>query len=177
MSPSLFRLTRKRLLVMIIGLAIASPLVYYLASPLFISSTVNEPTPTANSVIVASGTFNGADSFHRASGTARLLQLPDGLRILRLENFGATNGPDLFVYLSADRSASDYVNLGQLKANNGDQNYDIPAETNLGRHRFVLIWCRAFSVLFGSAERSACSSGQQSSLNSLTLMVEFAIPG
>lgn len=152
MSPRLFRLTRKRLLVIIIGLAIASPLVYYLASPLFISSTVNEPTPTANSVILASGTFNGADSFHRASGTARLLQLPDGSRILRLESFGATNGPDLFVYLSADRSASDYVNLGQLKGNVGDQNYAIPDSVDLAKYGYVLIWCRAFSVPFGSAE-------------------------
>ena len=72
--------------------------------------------------------------------------------MLRLEGFTATNGPDLFVYLSTDRTAADFVNLGELKGNLGGQNYNIPVGTNLARHRFVLIWCRAFSVLFGSAQ-------------------------
>ena len=145
-----FRLTRKRVLLVVILLAAVSPLIYYLASPLFISRAVNEPTPTANTVTLATGMFTGADSFHRASGTARVLQLSDGSKILRLEGFTATNGPDLFVY--TDETARDHVNLGELKGNLGDQNYIIPDEAVSARHRFVLIWCRAFSVLFGSAE-------------------------
>lgn len=147
-----FRLTRKRVLLVVILLAAVSPFIYYLASPLFISRAVNEPAPTANAVTLATGTFTGADSFHRASGTARVLQLSDGSKMLRLEGFATTNGPDLFVYLSTDKNARDFVNLGQLKGNLGDQNYIIPDEADPARHRFVLIWCRAFSVLFGSAE-------------------------
>ncbi len=71
---------------------------------------------------------------------------------MRLEGLKATNGPDLYVYLATDKSASDTVNLGRLKANNGNQNYDIPLGTDLSKHDTVLIWCKAFSVLFGSAE-------------------------
>jgi len=50
----------------------------------------------------------------------------DGANVLRLEDLIVTNGPDLYVYLSTDKSASDIVNLGRLKANIGNQNYQIP---------------------------------------------------
>jgi len=50
----------------------------------------------------------------------------DGANVLRLEDLIVTNGPDLYVYLSTDKSASDFVNLGRLKANIGNQNYQIP---------------------------------------------------
>jgi hypothetical protein len=71
-----------------------------------------------------------------------------------LENLKATNGPDLYVYLSADKDASDIVNLGRLKGNIGNQNYEIPAGTDLSKYNTVLIWCKAFSTLFGSAKLS-----------------------
>ena len=71
---------------------------------------------------------------------------------MRLENLKATNGPDLYVYLATDKTASDFVNVGRLKANIRNQNYNIPEGTDLSKYNTVLIWCRAFSVLFGSAE-------------------------
>ena len=50
--------------------------------------------------------------------------------------------------------ASEFINLGRLKANNGNQNYEIPNGVNLAEYNQVLIWCKAFGVLFGSAEIS-----------------------
>ena len=106
---------------------------------------------TANKTLT--GTFVGAgDGFHNAEGVAKLIQVGDGTNILRLENLKATNGPDLYVYLSADKTASDFVSLGRLKGNMGNQNYEIPNGTDLTKYNNVLIWCRAFSVLFGSAQ-------------------------
>ena len=106
---------------------------------------------TANKTLA--GTFVGAgDGFHNAEGVAKLIQVGDGTNILRLENLKATNGPDLYVYLSRDKTASDFVSLGRLKGNMGNQNYEIPNGTNLTKYNNVLIWCRAFSVLFGSAQ-------------------------
>jgi hypothetical protein len=100
-----------------------------------------------------SGTFLGVnDGIHNAEGTARIIPLQDDTNVLRLENLKVTNGPDLYVYLSTDKNALDFVNLGKLKANNGNQNYDIPPGTDLSKYDTVLIWCKAFSVLFGSAE-------------------------
>ena len=106
---------------------------------------------TANKTLA--GTFVGAgDGFHNAEGVAKLIQVGDGTNILRLENLKVTNGPDLYVYLSADKTASDFVSLGRLKGNMGNQNYEIPNGTDLTKYNNVLIWCRAFSVLFGSAQ-------------------------
>jgi len=104
--------------------------------------------------LLISGSFIGVnDGIHNAEGTAKVVPLPqDDTNVLRLENLKVTNGPDLYVYLSTDKSASDIVNLGKLKANNGNQNYNIPTGTDFTKYDTVLIWCKAFSVLFGSVE-------------------------
>jgi hypothetical protein len=99
------------------------------------------------------GNFIGVDDgIHNAEGLAKVIQLDEASMVLRLENFKATNGPDLYVYLATDNSASDFVDLGRLKGNIGNQNYDIPEGTDFSRYDTVLIWCKAFSVLFGSAK-------------------------
>jgi Electron transfer DM13 len=95
---------------------------------------------------------DAGDGFHKASGAAKIINLTDGRTFLRLENLKATNGPDLYVYLSTGKDASDIVNLGRLKGNIGNQNYEIPAGTDLSKYNTVLIWCKAFSTLFGSAK-------------------------
>ena len=100
-----------------------------------------------------SGEFIGAgDGIHDAQGTAYTIPIDDGSNVLRLENFQSTNGPDLFVYLATDENALEFINLGALKANNGNQNYEIPEGTDLSKYNKVLIWCQAFGILFGSAE-------------------------
>ena len=102
------------------------------------------------------GNFVGAgDGFHNVEGVAKVLVLADGKSFLRLENLKATNGPDLYVYLSTDKDASDIVNLGRLKGNIGNQNYEIPEGTDTSKYNTVLIWCKAFSTLFGSAKLSS----------------------
>lgn len=126
------------------------------------NSTVNESIDTevegqeaATFQNISSGNFIGVnDGIHNAEGVAKVIGLDDGTSVLRLENFKATNGPDLYAYLATDKSASDIVNLGRLKGNIGNQNYPIPDGTDLTKYNTVLIWCQAFSVLFGSAELS-----------------------
>jgi hypothetical protein len=123
------------------------------------NSTVNESIDTKTAVQGTatfqnklSGNFIGVnDGIHNAEGIAKVIALDDGTSVLRLENFKATNGPDLYVYLASDKSASDIVNLGRLKGNIGNQNYPIPGGTDLTKYNIALIWCKAFSVLFGSA--------------------------
>lgn len=110
-----------------------------------ISAESNQSSGTATFVVVN-------DGIHNAEGIAKIIPLSNNDSILRLENLKVTNGPDLYVYLSTDKGGSDFVNLGKLKANNGNQNYNIPSDTDLSKYNTVLIWCKAFSVLFGSAE-------------------------
>ncbi|MEX0932484.1 MAG: DM13 domain-containing protein [Candidatus Pacearchaeota archaeon] len=92
-----------------------------------------------------------ADAVHKVSGEAKVIS-QDNKKYLRFENFQSTNGPDLYVYLSTDEGAGDFVNLGELKGNFENQNYELPKEIGLEKYENVLIWCQAFSVLFGSAE-------------------------
>jgi hypothetical protein len=106
-----------------------------------------KPMPTL------SGQFAGVgDGIHNAERIAKEINLEDGRKFIRFENFKVTNGPDLFVYLATDNSASDFVDIGKLKANIGNQNYQVPDGTDLTKYDTVLIWCKAFSVLFGSAD-------------------------
>ncbi len=99
------------------------------------------------------GSFVGAgDGFHDAEGLAKVISLEGGHTILRLENFKSTNGPNVHLYLATDKAASNFIDLGRLKANNGNQNYNIPNGTDLAKYNMGLIWCKDFSVLFGSAQ-------------------------
>jgi hypothetical protein len=119
-----------------------------------VNQNMTEAATTLGYTSLATGKFIGVnDGIHNAEGLANVIQLDDASLILRLENFKATNGPDLYVYLATDNSASDFVNLGRLKGNIGNQNYDdMPEGTDFSRYDTVLIWCKAFSVLFGSAK-------------------------
>lgn len=118
-----------------------------------VSENLSVATMSASSNEILIGNFVGAgDGFHNAEGVAKIIQLADRTDILRSENFKATNGPDLYVYLSTDKTNADIVNLGRLKGNIGNQNYLIPAGTDITKYNTALIWCRAFSVIFGSAQ-------------------------
>ena len=72
---------------------------------------------------------------------------------LRLEDFAVRNGPDLFVYLSpsADGYTDGVIELGRVKADRGNQNYEIPARTDASSARSVVIWCKQFAVQFATA--------------------------
>ena len=120
------------------------------------NSTVNEnmsgtSMPKETKALI--GNFvDAGDGFHKAAGAAKVINLADGKSFLRFENLKTTNGPDLYVYLSTGKDVSDIVNLGRLKGNIGNQNYEIPTGTDLAKYNTVLIWCKAFSTLFGSAK-------------------------
>jgi hypothetical protein len=123
------------------------------------NSTVNEnmsETSMPKNTKPLMGNFvDAGDGFHKAQGVAKVINLADGKTFLRLENLKTTNGPDLYVYLSTGKDVSDIVNLGRLKGNIGNQNYEIPTGTDLAKYNTVLIWCKAFSTLFGSAKLSS----------------------
>ena len=115
------------------------------------------PEPPAGPVEVVAGTFRGLE--HSTTGTASVVELADGSRILRLDQFETSNGPDLRVYLSAGSNdaffgreyGENFVELGELKGNIGSQNYPIPAGVDLATYRNAVIWCKRFAVGFGVA--------------------------
>ena len=102
-------------------------------------------------VEVARGTFRRL-SHGPSRGTAAVVELADGGRRLTLRRFETDNGPDLRVYLATDESAREFRDLGALKGNKGDQQYEVPRGVDVSRYDTVLIWCRAFSVGFAEAQ-------------------------
>ena len=109
--------------------------------------------------MLARGNFADADASHKGSGVAAIYEGTTGQRLLRLTDFEVTNGPDLKVWLvaatapksSADVKDGEWVSLGPLKGNIGEQNYHIPADVEVSRFGAVIIWCEQFSVLFLAA--------------------------
>jgi Electron transfer DM13 len=96
---------------------------------------------------------------HSVTGTATAIRRAGGGNVLTLTGFEVDNGPDLRVYLVAgpardESEVEDFEDLGALKGNKGDQQYDIPRGLDLGRYSTVVIWCRAFSVNFARAPLS-----------------------
>jgi hypothetical protein len=112
-----------------------------------------------SSTPVQTGVFHG--QVHSTSGRASVYQGTDGKLTLRLTNFKTSNGPDVHVLRIAASDAQDNdnflknnverVELGKLKGNEGDQNYEIPADTDLTKFHTVAIYCERFSANFGTA--------------------------
>ncbi|WP_318208591.1 MULTISPECIES: DM13 domain-containing protein [unclassified Streptomyces] len=119
------------------------------------------PPAPADPKAVAQGALISHE--HTTTGTARLVRLPDGSHVLRLENLDTSNGPDLRVWLT-DAPVKEgtagwrvfddgkYVSLGKLKGNKGDQNYTVPAGVDVADYSSVAIWCDRFDVSFGAAK-------------------------
>ncbi|MEP6660720.1 MAG: DM13 domain-containing protein [Acidimicrobiales bacterium] len=154
--------SRGRRRIVLAGLAVVAVvvtfvLVYFQPQKLFIDDHVNETIPVAGRVAERMGRFVSRD--HGTEGTATIYRLDDGRRILRIEDLHTSNGPALVVYLSANpadgrEGAFDdtYVDVGGLKGNIGDQNYEIPDDVKVEDYMSVVIWCERFSAAFGAAD-------------------------
>lgn len=151
-------------LVLTLCAIVVSPLLYYALSPLFITVAIDEASPVS---LEGGGTVQALvrqapvvdTPLHPATGTVSLLTTPDGY-VVRYEEYKTINGPDLFVYLSTDVDATEFVDLGALKATEGNVNYAVPPGTDIEKYRYVLTWCKQFGVLFNSADLRAQSREQ-----------------
>lgn len=131
--------------ILILGVA------YYGISPLFRNVRINESLPDVSAEKMGAQAAVIGTVGHPASGFARIIGA-EGKYHLRYEDFKTINGPDLYVYLSKDPDAKEFVNLGRLRATEGNINYEIPAGVDPREYPYALIWCDAFSVLFNSAK-------------------------
>jgi len=169
---------KKRNIVILVGAGLLIILwAAFRPEKLFLNQKVNEGLPTASAAGMASegnaeapatlfaGQFHSG--VHETSGTATILQLRDGKKILRLTNFKTSNGPDVHVYLVAASDVTDndtvkkvgFLQLGPIKGNEGDQNYDLPVDADLTKYRAATIWCERFSVNFGTAPLTQSATG------------------
>lgn len=167
--------------VLAVLLVLAVAFAWWTVSPLFLTTTAREalptarppspttaPSPTATAasaaspsvaptdpVVLARGELQYIDDLHRGSGPVLLLSVGT-THYVRFEEVAIQNGPDLHVYLARGTGGA-YdgerdLYLGTLKATNGSFNYELPAGIDLAEYRSVVVWCRAFSVLFTWAD-------------------------
>lgn len=150
---------------------------WYLGSPLFIRTTIDEAAPSAaparpadpsaagavapivvpppGPVTLARGELGYVDQLHNGKGSVLLIKTADAV-VLRFENVAITNAPDVHVYLSREtggkwtEAGSLYV--GPLKATDGSFNYTLPPGTDLAPYKSVVVWCRQFAVLITWAD-------------------------
>jgi hypothetical protein len=129
---------------------------------LWINQKVNEAAPFASSTDpqpLYSGRLEG--KAHQTSGRATIYKSPDGKRYLRLTDFSTSNGPDVHIVLARSDEANrtqeivkgqlDSVELGSIKGNQGDQNYDLPASVDLQKYNAAVVYCERFHAVFGLA--------------------------
>jgi Electron transfer DM13 len=114
-----------------------------------------KPDKPTGPVELASGGFAGVDG-HAGTGKATIVEEPGGERVLTFTDFDVDPGANVDVYLSASPSdVSDRIVLGDLKGNVGNQQYEIPADADLGRYPNVVLYCIPFSVRIAVAETNA----------------------
>ncbi len=129
---------------------------------LWINQKVNEPVPFAASTDpqpLYTGRLEG--KAHQTSGRGTVYKTSDGRQYLRLTDFSTSNGPDVHVILARSddenltheivKGQLDDVELGSLKGNQGDQNYDLPASVDLHKYNAAVIYCERFHAVFGVA--------------------------
>ena len=145
----------KIIILIVVAVLLGLGLFYLQFQKYFVEDRVNENLPEmmteSKPVILRQGSFVDSDFIHRGTGRAYVLKSPDGSKVLRFENFDITNGPDLFVYLAETTaptgnldSLGNYIDLGRLKGNAGNQNYKLPSD--ISGYNSVVIWCKKFGV-------------------------------
>jgi len=127
-----------------------------------VDTPLNEPplAAMASARVLGQGDFYDVEK--NGKGVARLYQLGDGTRALRLENLEVNQNTDLFVWLgsaanpktSKDAVAAEYWVLGNLKSTVGSQNYEIPGSIPIERVRSIIIWCQPVAIAYAAAALS-----------------------
>ena len=127
------------------------------------ANTLNRYTATSpkilNSSLLAAKTSSG--SFvaveHPTQGQVNIIE-EDGIKYLELSSdFQTDRGPALEVILHNSSTVGlkvqegEYISLGELKAFNGSQRYQLPQDLNLDEYQSVAIWCKEFNATFGYA--------------------------
>ncbi len=156
-------ISRRKWIVVAVGLPVLFAAWWaFRPEKLWVNQKVDEPAPFSSSTDpqpLYTGRLEG--KAHQTSGRATIYKTADGKQYLRLTDFTTSNGPDVHVLLARSDDSGlteqivkgqlDSVELGSLKGNQGDQNYDLPASVDLTKYNAVTIYCERFHAVFGVA--------------------------
>ncbi|MGI9018725.1 MAG: DM13 domain-containing protein [Euzebya sp.] len=137
--------------------AVTGPTATPVPTAMPVPTATPSPEPPSGPIELSRGTFGGLDG-HHANGDAVIFQLPDGSRIVRLDQVDLQRVPEPYVYvvpsMGATAPLAGSVNLGALRGNVGSSNYTIPADYVLGPDVTVLVWCEPFASPVGAATQT-----------------------
>jgi hypothetical protein len=108
---------------------------------------VSETIPS-NLTVISQGSFIGAA--HTVTGVVKLSKDASGKKYLVFDNFNTQSGPDLRIWMAEDLSGKVYSEITST-VKNGTYSLQIPSDVDTSKKTFVLVWCKQFTVLFGSA--------------------------
>jgi len=159
-----FKISRNKYILGLVGIPVLAGAWWaFRPEKLFINKKVHEAAPAALSAepeALYTGKLQGA--IHQTSGRATIYRTADGKQYLRLTDFTTSNGPDVHVLLARVENKAleqeivkgglESVELGALKGNQGDQNYDLPVTADLNQYPAVVIYCGRFHAIFGVAK-------------------------
>lgn len=163
---------KKKLIFIAVGIALLGAF-YYFVYPVFRVVERNDALPEVSSDSQPVGSASPSSSqtahtpseektrayeivatpAHPASGTVKIIE-SGGKAIVRFENLETIDGPDLHIYLSKDKEAKEFVDLGEIRATRGNVNYEVPGGVNIEDYTYILAWCKPFGVLFHYANIS-----------------------
>lgn len=102
-------------------------------------------------VSLAKGSFSGADG-HVGQGEAEVVRTSAGKRLLTFTDFDVDPGAKVVVWLTREASSvGDRIELGNLKGNVGNQQYEIPSSADLSEYDTVVLYCTPFTVRIATA--------------------------
>jgi Electron transfer DM13 len=157
-------LVRRKWILAAIGLAVLFALWWaFRPEKLWINEKVNEAAPFETSGApqpIVTGRFDG--KAQQTSGRATIYKKAGGEEYLHLSDFATPSADDIHIVLARGdeqnlaqdigKGALDPIDLGPLKSNQGDQNYELTAATDLSKYDSVAIYSERFHTIMGVAK-------------------------
>jgi hypothetical protein len=124
-----------------------------------VDTPLMEPAPAGVAAAKVLGTARVHDVDKDGEGTARIYELANGTRVIRLEDFFVSINSDLELRLSESpdpKSTDDAVKapfkvVAPLKATVGNMNYEVPADVDVSRYKSIVIWCEITRNAYAAA--------------------------
>lgn len=118
-----------------------------------------EPAPAGLPSARVLGTAKMYNVDREGQGTAKLYELPNGTRLIRLEDFFVSINSDLELRLSElpnPKTTDDAVKgpwklVAPLKATVGSMNYEVPKDIDVSKYQSIVIWCEITRNAYAAA--------------------------
>ncbi|MDQ7027022.1 MAG: DM13 domain-containing protein [Anaerolineae bacterium] len=121
------------------------------------SATVFEAPP--GSQAIETGEFASIDSVRWAEGELTIYQNPNGTRLLHLaEDFRSARAPEIHIILTRNPDPMDergvgvdYIDIGILRGNVGQQSYTIPPSVDFNRYPMLVLYAPQYDAILATA--------------------------